>query len=45
MAASEPLVPVPTLDFAALAEIQSDPDLALPPASDPIAELGITLHP
>ncbi|MGZ4395648.1 MAG: S8 family serine peptidase, partial [Gaiellaceae bacterium] len=45
VAANEALAPVPTLDIAALGEIQADPELALPPASDTIAELGITLHP
>ena len=45
VAASEPLAPVPTLDVEAMGEIQSDPELALPPASDTIAALGITLHP
>ncbi len=45
MAAAEPLGPVPTIDQQNVADIQSDPDLALPLTSDTIAALGLDLSP
>lgn len=44
VAESEPMGPVPILDRAAVADLQSEPDLALPPQTDTIAALGIKLH-
>ncbi len=44
-AESEPAGPVPLLDVHAVAAVQSDPDLALPPLSDTIAAFASTLSP
>jgi len=43
-AVSEPVGPVPVLDPAAVAAVQSDPDLALPPFSDTIAAFASSLN-
>ncbi len=44
-AESEPAGPVPSIGLQDLAALQSDPDLALPPTSDTIALLAVTLQP
>ena len=45
LAESEPVGPVPVFDLSAVAALQIDPDLALPPLSDTIAAFSSTLTP